>query len=246
MYAPSKGSSISVWHNEEGDRALLFAGTNHTFSQSDLQIVDLERFFKQFRPTLVLLEGGDWPVARSGSDAVTTLGEIGLVRYLAAMHSVRVESVEPPFALEVEALLKQFDATELKFFYAVRQIPQLLREKSTESLTSRMTRFLSSAELRNAKGILVYPANVDDLNQLVKARYPTYANWQELDAWREKESPLHASSGDPLSKIRAASDRFRNGEMEAKIKLARSQNQRLMVVTGVGHLAKLMPRLATQ
>jgi hypothetical protein len=70
-----------------GKGALLYFGAQHTNDPQHSQIAQIEKLWKEFRPTLALNEGGDPPVLKTAQEAVSRIGEAGLVRYLAARQS---------------------------------------------------------------------------------------------------------------------------------------------------------------
>ncbi len=91
-----------------GKGALLYFGAQHTNDPKHTQIAQIEKLWKEFRPTLALYEGGETPVSKSLDEVVSRFGEPSLVRYLAARDKVSVRSLDLSRADETALLLKTY------------------------------------------------------------------------------------------------------------------------------------------
>jgi hypothetical protein len=242
-YRPSSNSRLSVWRDESTDGALLFLGTHHTFDVNDAQIKDIERMFKSFRPTLVALEGGTWSVASSRNEAVAKYGEMGLARYHASMNGIPTTDVDAPFKDEIAELLKSVDTSTLKTFYAIRQLPQILRESSSKSVDARISEFLSMELPTTSSALKSSPNSSEDLRSVLATHAAKFTDWREIDPWNTSALTPSLLSKEPFQSVLRKSNEYRNQQMTLRIKAARKQNQRLLVITGVSHLAAIMPKL---
>src|SRR5204863_10187995 len=107
-----------------GRGRLVYFGAAHSGDPADPQMVEIERRWAAFGPTLALKEGGDPPVERTREEAIGKHSEAGLVRWLAARDGVPVQSLDPTRQQEATHLLKTYTREELKVFFVLRQVMQ--------------------------------------------------------------------------------------------------------------------------
>ena len=106
-----------------GERGvLMYFGAEHTSDPNDLQVVQLEKLWDDFRPARAFNEGGDPPVAPSRDDAVRQYGEAGFVRWLAARDGVPVASMDLPRDAQAKALREKWPSETVKMFLVARAL----------------------------------------------------------------------------------------------------------------------------
>lgn len=231
--------NLSTYYLDENGVGLVFVGTRHTFDSKDSQIEGLERLFEKFKPTLVLLEGGEWPVANSKEDAIKRYGEIGFTRFLASRRSVNTLSADPQTFEEYFSVLKRHTAIETKLYYALRFVPQWSREKSVVSIDEKMSKFLNPTNFPQYVLAESAPRNIKDLEMLCAQLIPN------LKDWRTVQFDLTFDGGNSvlLNEIDKTANTFRNQFIEEKILSGLEKGERVFIVTGVTHLAKILPEL---
>src|SRR5262245_16834836 len=109
-YSKSPHSSPYIVALQIGKGALFYFGATHTNDPKHPQIAQIEKLWRDFKPTIAFNEGGAPPVVKSVDEAVSRYGEPGLARFLAARDNVPVHSLEPDRADEVAFLLKSLTA----------------------------------------------------------------------------------------------------------------------------------------
>ncbi|MEC8326463.1 MAG: hypothetical protein VX100_10255 [Pseudomonadota bacterium] len=119
-----------AWILASNQYALI--GTTHNFGNiDDPQLVDIENYFNYISPEVVVLEGGIWPNQSSKTGAINCCGEMGFLSYLAHKDNIEVVTWEPPADEEINSLKQKYKPSQLKLFYLLRQIPQLLNDNNT-------------------------------------------------------------------------------------------------------------------
>lgn len=90
----------------------------------DFQVLAIEQFIHSFQPTVILIEGGQWPFATSKEQAVRQYFEFSLARWLATQARIGLDSVGPALAYEMAAVLAKHPPVETKLYYALRMTPK--------------------------------------------------------------------------------------------------------------------------
>jgi hypothetical protein len=244
-FAPTAGSGLSVYSDPGKSSSLLFLGTSHTFDETNPQILDIERLFHKFRPSIVLVEGGDWQVAATKKSAIRLGGEMGLVTYLAAENGTKAQSLEPRFEDEVSFVLAAYQPLDVKLFYSLRMVSQFRRQQSPDGLVERMNHLLGGRDLGAMPKLDISPMNVEELSVIFKSRFPALIDWQQIDPF-VVGLPREADGSDTLNQIRKRSEAFRNAQMARLILSHLKDNHRVLVVAGTNHMVALMPLLRQQ
>ena len=233
--------NISAYYLDEKGVGLAYIGTRHTFDPENSQIEGIERFFQRFKPTLVLLEGGDWPVAESKEQSIRRYGEIGFTRYLAARANVKTQSADPLTADEYNAVLKRHTPSEAKLYYALRFVPQWSKQETGLTLEENLARFLGTTNFTQFSSVSadVSPRNIKELELLCSKLIP------DLKDWRTVQFDLSFDGGKNsiLTEVDRTASAFRNAHIEQKIIEGLQHGERVFVISGVTHLAKILPQL---
>jgi hypothetical protein len=229
----------SIRAERPGGGALLFMGTEHTFTPAHQQFADILSGWKNFRPEVALVEGGDWPIAGSAHSAIEKYGEMGYVTYLAAESRVPVYSLEPPFSEEVAFMTRKFDATAVKLFYALRLVPQW--RATGVNLDKAMAKLLAEPRFGSQGGWAKNSdIRVEDLDNLLRSRNWNVASWR-LVTYETLSSDGKAS---PMNEIARASGEYRNSHMTRKIVEAVRSGKRVFAIAGNSHLRDMQPIMA--
>lgn len=210
-YQPSANSGLSVWYKEHDGIGMLFFGTRHNFSPDSAQNAELARLFEQFAPTLLIVEGGSWPVAASKDEAVRRYGEMGLVTFSAAKRGIRVASFDADFHSELQALGQQFPAELVKTYYVARLVPQLKAASGAIPTVAEIERLLRSGDYGSTGNAPQPPATIDQFDQAVRNAVPGLKDWTALEyehvAGIDRFNPDHKEI---LNRIATASQKLRS------------------------------------
>ncbi len=239
-------ADLSSYYDEKNSSALLFLGDEHTFNPELPRIAMIEKMFTAFRPTLLIVEGGNWPVAQSGSEAVRKYSELGFTRYLAAQHNVRVQSFDPDNPALVSHALKLHSASEVKLYLALRLVPQWRATGTNESLQQKMDAFLhpknSLANFGADMSADTKPGNIAELDALVRANFGADIDWRQADA----HAGIAGRKFEPLLATDKTINNMRNLALRTSIIDAMRAGNRGLVMTGETHLSATLQTLMQQ
>ena len=214
-----------------GKGALLYFGAQHTSDPQHSQIAQIEKLWKEFRPTLALNEGGDPPVLKTAQEAVSRIGEAGLVRYLAARDKVPVRSLEPSRADEAAFLLKTYTPEQVKVFYALRQVPQFRNSKRDETIETHLE-FVLGKWLSSVPGLEGSPRNLSEFERSCLWFSPALKSWREVpQSWFD---PL--ASHAYTNQISRLSGEFRDLHMVKLLIDEVKPGKRVFAVVGGSHV----------
>lgn len=161
-----------------GKGSLLYFGAQHTYDPNHAQIAQIEKLWKEFRPTVAYNEGGNPSLSKTIEEAVSKSGEPGLVRFLAWRDKVPVFSLEPSRADEAAMLLKTYTPEQVKVFYALRPVPQYRKRKNDETIEAFMTRLLGN--LSHIAGLEGAPNSIAELDRSCLWLSPQLKDWREV------------------------------------------------------------------
>lgn len=222
---------------EDKGKELLFIGTNHTFNPTDPQIAGVEALFTAFAPTLVLLEGGDWPLAETKEQAVTKYGEMGFTRFLASKTNITTISADAPLGETIAAGLKQHTAVDTKLYFALRLVPQWAKQSTGKTMEENMRDYLASAKFNSYFPPNTPPQNIEELVQQLSKRLPALKDWKTMTY------NLSFDGGDKsfLNDVDYTVNNFRNNYFKDQIFAGLRKGERVFVIAGYTHLGKIAP-----
>ncbi len=228
-----------------GNGALLYFGAQHTNDPKHLEIAQIEELWKKFRPTVAYNEGGNPPVLKSVEEAVSRVGEPGLVRFLAARDKVTVDSLEPSQAAEAAMLLKTYTPEQVKVFYALRQVPQFRNSKHDETIETHLD-FVLGKWLADVAGLDGSPRNISELERSSLWLSPKLENWRAVEqSWFDP-----TKSEAYTNKISRLTGEFRDQHIVKLLIDEVKQGKRVFAVVGVSHVVMqervLKARLETE
>ena len=99
---------------------LILFGARHTSDRSDPQLAEIERLWRQFRPTVALYEGRQRRYFVGPVFPFRPVTESRLIHHLARQDRVRLISLEPRYEDEVAALLRRWSPDQLALFFFTR------------------------------------------------------------------------------------------------------------------------------
>jgi len=104
------------------EKSLYYFGSKHSFDPEDSQFEDIRNFFNDFvhhttkENSIVLVEGGERPVAASEKEAIVEGAEMNFVTYLANKADRHVTSPEIPDQKRFELLHELFPREEIAYY----------------------------------------------------------------------------------------------------------------------------------
>ena len=233
-----KRFKVSALYDEDDGPELLYVGTSHTFDPTSPQIEGIELLFNKFAPTLVLIEGGDWPIAANKEQAIKRYSEMGFTRFLAASANINAKSADATTEEEVRFALKHHAPSDLKLYYAIRMVPLWAKQETNLTMDEHMTKFLKSANLTDGFPPDTKPRNITEFEQLCAARLPALKDWRSV----KDELVFDGVKQNLMFEIATTVSKFREDYFEQQILAGLRKGERVFIITGINHLARLYPR----
>lgn len=227
---------IEILYDEKKNSALLFLGVRHNFDPENGQILGIERFFRKFKPTLILYEGGDVPTESTKEQAVRRYAEAGLLRFLAEQSKIKSKTFEPQMDDEVAAVLKKHTAVEAKLYYLLRMVPQWMAEEDKQAIDQKMASLLTKEKFERNFGKNfppnTMPNNMAEFEQLCAARLPELKDWRKIDFTYFTPG----LKGTFFHQVKITSSAFRNKAIENSMFNGLENGERVFIVAGASHL----------
>jgi len=214
-----------------GKGALLYFGARHNYDPKNAQVAQIEKLWKEFRPTVAYHESTGTSLSKTVDEAVSKSGESGLVRFLAAQGKVPVFSLEPNRNDEVAMMLKTYTPEQIKLFFVLRQVPQFRERKTDETLETFMTTFLSNVS--RIAGLESAPPNtIAELDKSALWLSPQLKDWRTAD--RSWSDPVASQAY--TNQIARLSSEFRDLHMVKLLIDKVKQGERVFAVVGGSHV----------
>jgi hypothetical protein len=210
---------------ESADGHLLYFGARHTRDSKDPQVEGIARLWREFGPTIALIEGGVPPAAESEREAVGLYGEPGLVRMLADRERVPARSLDPSREDQVTALLRTFPSDRVKLFFLLRTVGDFRKHpRGGAALPDFAAGEL--ARLSRTPGLGGAPRSLRDVELAVPG-------WRDVPgSWFD---PLRSESF--TNEITRELSQFRNRHMVQLLVSQVTAGQRVFAVVGQTHVA---------
>lgn len=237
-YAPK--SNLSLVRFDEPPLVIL--GSKHTYEINDAQVKDIERIYRMFKPTLVLVEGGVWENTKSREAAITCCGEMGFLQHLAYIDGVRYGTWEGKDRDETKRVLTEFTAEDLKVFHALRIAPQFLRDEKNS--TEMMNNFLKAGgTLDAANGLTAGPSSVEELEATLGQQFGTLFSWRHLKTAADFDTLLESPEFSRFKRIKTAINQYRDESAVHNISAALEKKERVLVLCGNLHFRYIMEKM---
>lgn len=221
-----------------GKGALLYFGAQHIYDPKHAQTAQIEKLWKEFRPTVAYYESTGTSLSKTVDEAVSKSGEPGLVRFLAARDKIPAFSLEPNRNNEVAMMLKTFTPEQVKVFFVLRQVPQFRERKTDETIETFMTTFLRNVSyisgLENAP-----PNTIAELDKSALWLSPQLKDWRTAD--RSWSDPVANQAY--TNQIARLSSEFRDLHMVKLLIDKVKQGERVFAVVGGSHVIMQEPVL---
>lgn len=212
---------------------LLYFGCQHTADASDPQLVELERLWRDFRPTVALCEGRERMYRFASRPNEGPYSESRLVRTLAYRTGVKLYTLEPEYRDEVAGLLRRHDAKDVATYFTLRVYTSEAKgyQGDKNSLASSLLKKRTDIEgLRNTFETLA------SFDEHWKSAFSDTLDWRELP---------NTESHPKLLEIGNTSRQVRGEHMIAtRVELTR-KGERVFAVVGASHVIRQEPSLRT-
>ena len=237
-YAKVKHGYPYIVKLQIGKGSLLYFGAQHIDDPKNAQTAQIEKLWKEFRPTVAYYESTGTSLSKTIDEAVSKSGEPGLVPFLAASDKIPAFSLEPNRNDEVAMMLKTYTPEQIKVFFVLRQVPQFSERKNDQTLEDFMTTFLRNVSyisgLENAP-----PNTIAELDKSSLWLSPQLRDWRTAD--RSWSDPVAAYAY--TNQIARLSSEFRDLHMVKLLIDKVKQGERVFAVVGGSHVVMQEPAL---
>jgi len=237
-YAKGSYSFPYIVELKIGKGALLYFGAQHNYDPKNAQVAQIEKLWKEFRPTVAYHESIGTSLSKTVEEAVSKSGESGLVLFLAARNKIPALSLEPNRNDEVAMMLKTYTPEQIKVFFVLRQVPQFNDRKNEQTIEEFIPIFLRNVSyipgLENAP-----PNTVTEINKSCLWLSPQLQDWRTADrSWSDP-----AARKAYTNQIARLSSEFRDLHMVKLLIDKVKQGERVFAVVGGSHVVMQEPVL---
>jgi len=220
--------------------SLVYYGSVHKFDPRYPQFADIEKRWKEFKPTIALCEGCIWPLEESRKKAISRSGEGGLIRFLAAKDRVPIQCIDPPRNREAIHLSRYFTPDKIKLYYILRQVVVNRNLKMDIKNTNYVCSILR--ELSILKGFKGNPSTFDEFKFTVHKMLPDLKEWQSIPcSYFYSDEPENF-----LPKVHLKLNEFRDYHMISILLNELKKGKRVFAVVGRSHVVKQEPVLRSE
>lgn len=206
--------------------ALLYFGCRHTADASDPQLIELERRWKDFRPTVALCEGRERMNRFASRPDSGPYSESRLVRTLAYQSGTTLYTLEPEYQDEVDGLLSLHSPKEVATYLSLRAYTSEAKGYSG----SREELMLTLLQKRtNVNGLRNTFDSIESFEAYWREEFSASVDWRDLP---------NTESNDRLLKIGHSSRQIRGEHMVQTLLELVAKGERVFAVVGASHVIR--------
>ncbi|MBK6825708.1 MAG: hypothetical protein IPG86_01900 [Chitinophagaceae bacterium] len=187
--------------------------------------------WKNFNPTVAMVEGRLGFLVSWFQDPVRKLGEGGLAAKLAKSNGVKLYSWEPGRDAEIEHLLKSYDPLHIAVFFCLRPYRGNYTGLSSAEADRVMKKLI--AERTRKPGINGKLKTVEQVDSLWKADYPG------LENWRTYQHPQNGWPDGLFKQMAEETNMLRDNYMCNSIIELVNKGERVFISMGVSHAPRI-------
>jgi len=135
---------------EKNAQYVYYFGSKHSYDPASTQFEEIKTFFNDFlhhtkkESSIVLVEGGERPVAKSERESILEGGEMNFVTYLAHKEDLQITSPEIPSQKRFEILQEHFPKEEVVYYCFIQVCWQWNNIKEKPNLKDYIKVFLEN------------------------------------------------------------------------------------------------------
>lgn len=234
----------NTWVLHSAEKKLLLLGVTHSYDANHLQFSDIESMYQAFKPTLILLEGGHWPTVETRKAAIDCCGEMGFLQFLAQQDQVKVSTWEGNSEDEAKFVLEKHPMEQLKLFYALRQLPQILRANNKQQGVDKINHLLSEdGMIAQEYKLHGKPQNGNEINQLLAQISNNTVTIDDFSSAAKFDNMLKHPSFKSLAEIKNRVNLHRDTSAINQLDKARDANEKVLLIMGKLHFRPVMNSL---
>ena len=233
---------VQVLNN--GKKALIFFGANHSRDLNHPQFKQLRKLFNEFKPEITINEGGQVPSDRhyaSLDSAAAKAGELGVLKYMSDSAGISMMNGDLEEDKEFPELLKTVSADELYLYIAVERYLNLYTHNRFPGLTLQESfdqKFLPYLE-DNGFTLTEEQRSLSYLQSIYKKYLHKDFDLDSIVGIHE----YYLTDTGTFGKVGRATKIVRDDALLKKIDKALDKYDRVFVVFGASHLFAVRPAL---
>jgi hypothetical protein len=205
-------------------------GSVHSQDPDDPQMADIETAWREFRPTVALLEGRLGFLVPGFMDPVEEYGEMGRVNALAKRDDVTTYTWEMPWERAATELAGRHRPERVALYFVLRPYFGNVRFGRPPSPEAFVEEFLHRASIPALRGTIT---SVADIDRIWRRDFPGERDWRDVS----DEGPLVGY----LVDIAAESEDLRNRHLVRVVHTLVDRGERVFVVCGSSHAVLIQP-----
>jgi len=213
--------------------ALLLYGSEHTQNPNDPQIADIQTRWKNFQPTVALVESRLGFFIQGLQNPVEEYGEMGWAFSLARKDGVPTYTWELPREREIQSVLEEYTQEQVALFYILRPYFGNFRFGKPDDPDAVAEGYIHERE--DYPGIENVISSVEQIDAIWQRDFPDKADWRDT-------SDQFGLSG-YLGEIAVLSNQARDEHFARVILDLVQKGERVFAIAGSSHAFKLEPAL---
>jgi hypothetical protein len=211
---------------------LLVFGAAHTQDPHDAQFPVMERSWREFKPTVALVEGRLGFLAPGLMDPVRTYGETGRVNALAKSAGVPTYTWEVPWERTAAEAAAKYPREQVALYFVLRPYFSQARQGKPDSPEKFVAEYLHRAAIPVLGGAI---RSVADIDRIWRRDFAGQPDWRDVSDGR----PLAGY----LNEIAIEVDTARNRHLVRVVHALLGKGERVFVICGASHAAQIEPAL---
>lgn len=236
-YKAPKYSVGSLDLTSSSKARLYIFGARHSSDPADPQFIEIEKAWKEVKPTIAFYEGPNRPLAATRDETIKQSGESGLIRFLATRDGIPFVTLEPSPHDEAKFVMQKFDREQVMLFYVLRETQRL-----------RVRRSMSEQEIRDAIAQLLERvakakifenpfANLTELEMAYKRYWKSPEHWwQAPSTWFDPGKSSRSTGGIFTNEINQMSSGYRDLNMFNVLTKAVLDGKTVFAAVGESHI----------
>ncbi len=226
---------VEIIDLKNNNKHLFFYGSRHCNDKSDPMFNDIERYFYNCSPQVVLVEGYYNKSLYADPEEAILHGESAFVSYLAQKENIPLDTVEPSMEEQYKNLLDRYDKEKVLSMYVLRQLYQyqFQQEENKRQIQQLLQQFVSGMRekgfpLKESETTFEYIRSL--LKPYLKVEL-NENNWTEVDAYS-----IVYNQGSEINDIYQEVYKIRNEHLKSTIEESLKEYDRVFVIMGSQHV----------
>lgn len=232
-----------ILHYKAGRKSLLVIGTEHSSDTANKMFAEIEKYFNQFSPQIIVNEGGT--LTKTYPDRATAIlqdDELGLEKYLADKAGIKTISGDEPEALEFAELSAAFTPQEAMVYFGSERFvfPYLFGQYSGKIEKLYAEKFING--YLKKRGVQL-TAEQETFDYYKEGYAKGFGYPFHLDSIRQSNF-IPFSTSHHFCEVSRKSKELRDRYLLKEIRRQLATHDRVMVVYGGWHVLAIEPALS--